>query len=112
MSRAGRNLKQKFHGGRVSLEKGKDNGILHWQCATLCKEKRQRCGAVRAHLEENFDGLMFPALDYCEPSHNDWEPCYSVLCEGGQSCGGPMGVGYCAEGEPRLDRSGSTSDDW
>ena len=55
----------------MSLEKGKE-GQLHFQCATICKEKRQRCSAVRAHLEENFDELRFPVLDYCEPSHNDW----------------------------------------
>jgi hypothetical protein len=65
-------LKQKFHGGRVSLEKGKENGVLHFQCAVICKEKRQRCGAVRGHLEENFEGLMWPLLDYCEPNFNDW----------------------------------------
>lgn len=64
-------LKQKFEGGRVSLEVGKE-GQYHFQCATICKQKRQRQGAVRAYLLEHFAELKFPKLDYCDPSRNDW----------------------------------------
>lgn len=64
-------LKQKFEGGRVSLEVGK-GGQYHFQCATICKRKRQRQEAVRAYLLEHFGELQFPKIDYCDPSRNDW----------------------------------------
>ena len=64
-------LKEKIDGGRISLEKG-EGGQYHFQCAMICKAKRQRQGAVRSHLLEHYAELKFPLLDYCDASRNDW----------------------------------------
>ncbi|AXH74460.1 MAG: replication associated protein [Cressdnaviricota sp.] len=64
-------LKNFFAGGRVSLEKG-EGGVPHFQCTTLCGKDRKRRSAVRTFLEDNYDDLLFPQCDYCEPCEKTW----------------------------------------
>ena len=64
-------LKSFFVGGRVSLEKG-EGGIPHFQITVLTGKTRKRRSAVRAFLEDHFDDLQFPSIDYCEPCRNTW----------------------------------------
>lgn len=66
-------LKNYFPIGRVSLEKGKDNGVLHWQATCITeKDKRKRRDTVRNYLVENYSLLEFPVKDYCEPCEKTW----------------------------------------
>ena len=63
-------LQTRFPRGSINFEVGK-NGQPHFQCTVFTRKgKRERRSAVRAYLEEHYDELKWPVLDYCEPCTN------------------------------------------
>lgn len=61
-------LQSYFEATAISLEKGKgQTGQLHWQIWAFCGKSRKRRSAVRQFLEDHFEGLIWPSIDYCEP---------------------------------------------
>jgi hypothetical protein len=81
-------LKSKFFCGRLSLEKGKNEGVLHWQIYVgVGKGTRMRCDTVRNFLSDHFEDLMFNEIDYCDPCKNKWACAEYVKKDDTHVCG-------------------------